>query len=234
MTFPCWVRTRPDTIIRSLRIGHGAHAGQSAHRDHDAARQGRPAAQGVQRSRRPCRGSFSFELELLSEKDPAIDFNAIVGKNVTVKVKHPDGNRFFNGIVSRFSQGAGEPSFASYRAEIVPWLWMLTQTADCRIFQNKTVPDIIQKIFKDLGFTDFKLNLAGRFQPREYCVQYRETDFNFVCRLMEQYGIFYFFEHVDGQAHAGAGQHARRGARLLPERRRFQATERSSRDPTTS
>ena len=106
---------------------------------------------------------FSYELELLSEKNPAINFNDIVGKNVTIKVKHADGNRFFNGIVRRFSQGAGEPSFASYRAELVPWLWLLTQTADCRIFQNMTVPDIIQKIFKDLGFTDFKLNLAGRF-----------------------------------------------------------------------
>ena len=110
---------------------------------------------------------------------------------------------------------------------MVPWLWLLTQTADCRIFQNMTVPDIIQKIFKDLGFTDFKLNLAGRFQPREYCVQYRETDFNFVSRLMEQYGIFYFFEHADGQAHAGAGQHARRGARLLPERRHVPGTRRA-------
>ena len=141
---------------------------------------------------------FSYELDLLSEVNPAIDFNAIVGKNVTVAIKHAAGTRHINGIVRRFSQGAGDPSFATYRAEIVPWLWFLTQTADCRIFQNMTVPDILKKIFTDLGFTDFKMNL-GAFPPREFCVQYRETDFNFVSRLMEQYGVFYYFEHAAGK-----------------------------------
>lgn len=139
---------------------------------------------------------FSFQLDLLSEVNPTVDFNDIVGKNVTVTVKHAGGERCINGIVRRFSQGPSDPSMTVYRAEIVPWLWLLTQTADCRIFQNKTVPEIIQKIFTDLGLTDFKLNLVGKFEPREYCVQYRETDFNFVSRLMEQYGIFYFFEHA--------------------------------------
>ncbi len=142
---------------------------------------------------------FSFDLELLSEVNPAIDFDSIVGKRVTITVEHAHGKRYINGLVRRFSQGAGDRTFASYRAEVVPWLWLLTQTADCRIFQNMTVPDIIQKIFKDLGFSDFKLNLVGSFQPRDYCVQYRETDFNFVSRLMEQYGIFYYFEHSDGK-----------------------------------
>jgi type VI secretion system secreted protein VgrG len=142
---------------------------------------------------------FSYELELLSEVNPKIDFKAIVGKRVTITVKHSGGTRFIDGFVRRFSQGSGDAVFASYSAEIVPWLWMLTQTADCRIFQNKTVPDIIQAIFKDLGFTDFKISLVGSFSPREYCVQYRETDFNFVSRLMEQYGITYFFEHADGR-----------------------------------
>jgi len=142
---------------------------------------------------------FSFDVELLSEVNPAVDFDSIVGKRVTMQVHHPGGTRYINGLVRRFSQGAGDRSFASYRAEVVPWLWLLTQTADCRIFQNMTVPDIIKKIFTDLGFTDFKFNLVGSFPQREYCVQYRETDFNFVSRLMEQYGIFYFFEHSDGK-----------------------------------
>ena len=70
----------------------------------------------------------------------------------------------------------------------MPWLWFLTRTADCRIFQNKSVPDIIEQIFKDLGFSDFKMKLQGSYEPREYCVQYRETDFNFVSRLMEEGG----------------------------------------------
>ena len=94
---------------------------------------------------------FRFEAELLSEVDPAIDFDAIVGKNVTVSIAHPGGTRYINGIVRRFSQGAGQPPFASYRAEIVPWLWLLTQTADA-LFQNMTVPDIIVKIFNDPVF----------------------------------------------------------------------------------
>ncbi len=82
---------------------------------------------------------------------------------------------------------------------MVPWLWFLTRTADCRIFQNKKVPDIIQKVFKDLGFHDYELRLYGDFAPRDYCVQYRETDFNFVSRLMEEEGIYYFFRHEQGK-----------------------------------
>src|SRR5262249_34443616 len=88
--------------------------------------------------------------------------------------------------------------FTHYRAEVVPWLWFLTRTTDCRIFQNMTVPEIIVKIFRDLGFSDFSGDSTLRgFEKREYCVQYRETDFHFVSRLMEQYGIFYFFEHKE-------------------------------------
>jgi type VI secretion system secreted protein VgrG len=142
---------------------------------------------------------FRFEVRLLADVTRTIDFDAIVGKTVTVRVFTPNGERFFNGLVSRFSEGSSDSSFTTYYAEIVPWLWMLTQTADCRIFQDKPVPDIISQIFKDLGFTDFALHLNKSYPPREYCVQYRETDFNFVTRLMEQYGIFYYFEHVNGK-----------------------------------
>jgi type VI secretion system secreted protein VgrG len=101
--------------------------------------------------------------------------------------------------VSRFSQGGRDASFTSYHAEVVPWLWFLTRTADCRIFQNKKVPEIIQQVFSDFGFQDYALRLYGDFPAREYCVQYRETAFNFVSRLMEEEGIFYFFEHENGK-----------------------------------
>jgi type VI secretion system secreted protein VgrG len=138
---------------------------------------------------------FNFALDLLSE-NPAIAFDHILGQPVTMTLHLPDGSqRYFNGYVSRFVQTGTDARFTTYQAEVVPWLWFLTRTADCRIFQNMTVPDIIAKIFRDLGFTDFKNQLQGSFEPRDYCVQYRETDFNFVSRLMEQYGIFYFFEH---------------------------------------
>jgi type VI secretion system secreted protein VgrG len=142
---------------------------------------------------------FRFDLDLLSEKS-AISFDNIVGKAVTLNAALADGSeRYWNGYVSRFTQSGNDGRFTSYRAEMVPWLWFLTRTADCRIFQNKKVPDIIQTIFQDLGFSDFSLRLHGNFVEREYCVQYRETDFNFVSRLMEEEGIFYFFEHANGK-----------------------------------
>jgi type VI secretion system secreted protein VgrG len=142
---------------------------------------------------------FSFHLDLLSENN-AISFDDLVGQNVTISLTLADQSpRYFNGFVSRFAQSGSDARFTHYQMEVVPWLWFLTRNADCRIFQNMTVPDIIQQIFSDRGFSDFKSSLTGSYDPREYCVQYRETDFNFVSRLMEQYGIFYFFEHEDGK-----------------------------------
>jgi type VI secretion system secreted protein VgrG len=137
----------------------------------------------------------NFDLDLLSH-DPDIKFEDIIGKRVTLRVTlGSDKKRYFNGFISRFMQTGSDRGLANYRASMVPWLWFLTRTSDCRMFQKKTIPDIVKQIFKDLGFTDFKVQLQGTFEPVDYCVQYRETDFNFVSRLMEQYGIFYFFEH---------------------------------------
>ncbi len=139
---------------------------------------------------------FAFHVDLLSEND-GIKFDDIVGQRVTVTVhlSETGKNRYINGFVSRFVQTGKDNRFTHYQAEIVPWLWFLTRNANCRIFQNMSVVDIIQKVFRDLGFQDFKNSTQGNYQPLEYCVQYRETDFNFVSRLMEQYGIFYFFQH---------------------------------------
>src|ERR1700747_1649864 len=122
---------------------------------------------------------FRFRLDLLSEDD-AIDFESIIVTPVTLHLEIVDGERFFHGVVSRFSQGEQDGRFTNYRAEMVPWLWLLTRTADCRIFQNKTAPEIVELIFKDLGFSDYKLKLFRSYRRRDYCVQYRETDFNFV------------------------------------------------------
>src|SRR5262245_36701555 len=121
---------------------------------------------------------FELRLDMLSEKDP-IEAQEIVGTNVSFSVKLQDGTlRHFNGFVSRFSAGSSEAGVRRYTAEVVPWLWFLTRTADCRIFQDKTVPEIIEQIFKDLGFTDYELQIKGSHPKWEYCVQYRETDFN--------------------------------------------------------
>lgn len=148
---------------------------------------------------------FSCELDLVSENH-SIAFQDIIGKSVKVSVTLADGDkRFFNGIVSRFSQGrgggeaGGDPRFSYYTATMVPWLWLLTRTADSRIFQKLSVPDIVEKIFGEKGFSDYKLSLDGSYEKRDYCVQYRETDFNFISRLLEDEGIFYFFEHEEGK-----------------------------------
>ncbi len=138
---------------------------------------------------------FQFNLDLLSN-DPNIDFNRLLGQNVTVKLELPeDETRYFNGFVSRFSQEGSVDDFNAYSMTLHPWLWFLTRTADCRIFQEMTVPDIIKQVFRDHGFTDFEEALSGTYRSWTYCVQYRETDFNFVSRLMEQEGIYYYFRH---------------------------------------
>ena len=138
---------------------------------------------------------FQFDLDLLS-KDPNIDFNKLLGQNVTVKLELPqDEMRYLNGFVSRFSQEGSFDDFNAYSMTVHPWLWFLTRTADCRIFQEMTVPDIIKRVFRDHGFTDFEEALSGTYRTWPYCVQYRETDFNFVSRLMEQEGIYYYFKH---------------------------------------
>ena len=137
---------------------------------------------------------FQFTLEMVSE-DNAIDFQAIVGKAVTVTLSLSSGEHNINGIVGRFVQEETNLRLTRYYAEIYPWLWLLTKTSDCRIFQNKSVPDIIEAVFSDFGFSDFRNDLKATYDAREYCVQYNETAFNFVSRLMEEEGIFYFFEH---------------------------------------
>ncbi|MFB3813532.1 MAG: type VI secretion system tip protein TssI/VgrG [Terriglobales bacterium] len=142
---------------------------------------------------------FCFELEMFANQ--AIAFDQMVGQPATITVALGDGSqRFINGVVSRFSQTGSDRHHRYYSAQLVPWLWLLTRRADCRIFQNKSVPNIIEEVFKFLGFADYELSLTKTYNPREYCVQYRETDFNFVSRLMEYHGIYYFFRH-EAQKH---------------------------------
>ena len=142
---------------------------------------------------------FSFHLDLLTQQGP-IDFTQIIGKNVTISVAQSDNTqRYFNGMVSHFAQTGSDLNFIHYQMEVVPWTWTLTRYADCKIFHNKSVGDILKQVFEDRGFTDYNLTLSGSYTPMEYCVQYRETDFNFISRLMEQNGIFYFFQHAMGK-----------------------------------
>jgi type VI secretion system secreted protein VgrG len=142
---------------------------------------------------------FEFVLILPSEQ-PELDADQILGKPVVVKIAAKDSPpRYFHGLAADFAQiNHGNPvsqGLSEYRLTLRPWLWFLSHTADCRWFQNKTVPDIVQEVCRRAGYTDLRLALSGTYDPWEYCVQFRETDFNFVSRLLEQEGIFYYFEH---------------------------------------
>jgi type VI secretion system secreted protein VgrG len=151
---------------------------------------------------------FRFQLEFLSEKSSISD-KSIIGKNISFSVEFQDGSpRYFNGIVQRFAYAGTTDRLSLYRAEVVPWLWFLTRTADCRIFQNKSVPDIIKEVLGDAGFSaEAKFNLQGTHDSWEYCVQYRESDFDFISRLMEREGIFYYFTHAQGSHKMVLGDH---------------------------
>jgi len=144
---------------------------------------------------------FFFELELIS-RDLAIKAEDIVGKNITVSIDIGENDRhYFNGFVQRFVGGSQSiEGIRRYHATMVPWLWFLTQRTDCRIFQDMTVVEVIEKVFTELGLTDFdKSRVSGEHPKREYWVQYRETDFNFVTRLMEEEGIYYYFKQENGK-----------------------------------
>jgi type VI secretion system secreted protein VgrG len=139
---------------------------------------------------------FSFELDLLAEPGTKIPFNGIVGHNVTVELRLPGREkRYLNGIVRRFRQGARDETFIHFRAELVPQLWLLTKRVRSRIFQHLPVPDILHHVLAGLDVT---YEISGNYFPRDYCVQYRESDFDFASRLMEEEGIYYFFKHSDG------------------------------------
>lgn len=143
---------------------------------------------------------FQFDLDVTSE-NPEIQIDDLLGQNVTLQLDIGAGeSRYFNGIVSSFTLGDQIPNVgAVYHLTLRPWLWFLTRTADCRIFQDVSVPDIIKKILNDHGFSDVQDKLIESHKPWSYCVQYRETDFDFISRLMEEEGIYYYFTHDNGK-----------------------------------
>lgn len=143
---------------------------------------------------------FSFSLSALSDNF-SIPEKSIVGTAVTCHInimeKPP---RFFHGYVRQFTRK--DPwikHIREYHLEIVPWLWFLTLSNDCRIFQHKSTLDICEELFKQFGFSDYTLAVTNTYAPRPYCVQYNESAFHFLSRLLEEEGIYYFFKHEDGK-----------------------------------
>src|SRR5690606_24927148 len=142
---------------------------------------------------------FSFHVDLLST-DHSITAADLLRTPITLTVELADGSeRPINGLISRFSRGERTVDFTRYRAEVVPWLWFLSLSRDCKIYQNMTVLEILEAVFKSQGYSDFEIKCRGDYPKREFCVQYRETHLNFVSRLMEEEGIFYFFQHTDSK-----------------------------------
>ena len=143
--------------------------------------------------------TFAFQLEL-SSANANLDFSQILGKKITIALSLPGGQtQNLNGVVTTFSQGAqSENGSTAYFAQVEPWFALLRMNVNQCIFQNLSVPDIIEQIFTNLGLTDYKNSLTGTYTVRDYCVQYGETTFDFISRLMESEGIFYFFTHTAG------------------------------------
>ena len=148
---------------------------------------------------------FLFRLELLAEE--AVDFKDLLNQEASVSLALSDGaTRYFSGIIRRLTQVGrvpgplGKATFIRYRAELVPALWRLTRRLQSRIFENLSVPDILDRVLNDDWQLNVKLDgLIGTYPSRNYCVQYQESDLAFVCRLMEEEGIAYFFTHqADG------------------------------------
>ncbi len=138
---------------------------------------------------------FEYQLELLSERS---DLRArdILGKPITITIELPNKTqRHFHGHVSKFGHAGWNGSLAIYRGTLRPWLWFLTRSANCRIFQDKSVKEILKAVFEEHGGV-VEDHLDGTYPPLRFCTQYRETDFNFVSRLMEDVGIYYYVKHT--------------------------------------
>ncbi len=144
---------------------------------------------------------FLIELNLSSGKARG-NIDKMLGSSVTVEMTGTEHSKtYYNGILTRATYTGVHGGVYRYHVELRPWIWLLTRTQDCKIFQNKNAWDIIQEVFKGHNFSalrDARKNQSGS-TVLEYCVQYRESAYNFVMRLMEQYGIYYFFEHKDGE-----------------------------------
>jgi type VI secretion system secreted protein VgrG len=141
---------------------------------------------------------FAFTVGFVST-DPDINPLKMLGGTVSIEGESADPKRWFSGLISEFRLTRIEDRLAYYEAVVRPWLWFLGNTTDCRIFQAMSVIEIVEEIFSKHGSPKMEKRLQGSYPPREYCVQYDETDLDFVQRLLEHEGIMYFFEHADGE-----------------------------------
>jgi len=141
----------------------------------------------------------SMRARLLSPRSD-ISADQLLGKPATFELElRGDAKRYLHGYITEWTQSGGTSRYHGYQLVLRPWLWFLTRTSDCRIFQHKSVPNIVKAVFEDHGIASFEFKLFREYREWDYCVQYRESDFNFVSRLLEHEGIYYRFDHSDGQ-----------------------------------
>ena len=147
-------------------------------------------------------GGFKYTLGLLA-KDPGITASKMIRTAMTVKVHLNNGeDREITGLVSRFVQLDQAEGLTVYEAEIRPWFWFLSLTSDYRVWQNLSVPDIVKTVCSEAGFSDLLVSKVSKApKPDEYRVQYGETHLDFICRLMEEVGIYWFAQHEGGKCH---------------------------------
>lgn len=142
---------------------------------------------------------FNFQVDLLATAGTEVDPKKLIGAKVTVEIAllEVQGTRYVNGIVASFQQLSGDKDFDVYRAQIVPGLWQLLLSSNCRIFQTLSVMDIVKKVISPYGLS-MADKTEGKLEQLDYCTQYSESDFAFISRITEQHGIFFWFEHTDG------------------------------------
>ncbi|CAM2011509.1 type VI secretion system Vgr family protein [Acanthopleuribacter pedis] len=144
-------------------------------------------------------GLYQFQVTMLSANHQ-LDFKRIVGRHLSLSVGVArNQERVIDGLVTEFRHAGLAEDGVRYIAVVRPWLWQCSLTNDCRIFQNKTVPEMVKTLFRDYGFGDFEFRLRRKYAKREYCVMYMENALNFVKRLLEEEGIFFFFRFEVGK-----------------------------------
>lgn len=143
---------------------------------------------------------FEYRVEGISLQHN-IDFDKLLGTSCVVSIlsSYKDVKRHFNGTLAEARWAGRDAELSTYQLTLRPWLWLLTKTQNCRIFENLTVDKIILNVLQEHGFSKVKRSLHQSYPIMEYCVQYRESDFAFVSRLMEEYGIYYYFDHTEAE-----------------------------------
>ncbi|MDR0867292.1 MAG: type VI secretion system tip protein VgrG [Planctomycetota bacterium] len=144
---------------------------------------------------------FRYEA-VCASADHNLDLAQLIGQSVTVALKsekEKGDTRYFNGVCTSARQFAGATVLAEYRLVIEPYFALLRHSQNCRLFQKKKLPDIVKAVFAAAGLSDYKLSLTGNYPEIPFCVQYNESDFAFVSRLLEQAGAYYYFKHADGK-----------------------------------